>query len=131
VNGTITATAGGFYGGEQTTASYSGRVDITRHLAVEPRVSVSRIDLGEPGVTTGLVGLRTTYAMTARMFVSALLQYSSAAAIVGLNTRFRWEYRPGSDLFLVYSEGRDTTVRGFQGQSNRQVVAKITRLFRF
>ena len=75
--------------------------------------------------------LRTTYGMTARMFVPALLQYNSAARNVGLNTRLRWEYAPGSDLFFVYSEGHDTAFSGFRGQSNRQVVVKFTRLFRF
>lgn len=131
VTGTVSGAAGGFYGGEQVTASYSGRVELSAHLAVEPRISMTRIDLDARRVLTKLVSARTTYAMSARMFVSALLQYNSAAGIVGLNARFRWEYRPGSDLFLVYSEGHDTTVDGFRGQSNRQVVAKVTRLFRF
>ena len=131
VNGTLTATTGGFYGGDQTTVSYNGRVELTSQLALEPRVSLTSITLEQRTVRTQLVSVRTTYGMTPRMFVSALLQYNSAAAIVGLNARLRWEYAPGSDLFLVYSEGHDTTVAGFRGQSNRQVVAKFTRLFRF
>jgi hypothetical protein len=131
LTGTFAVTAGGFYGGEQTTVSYNGRVEVTRQLALEPRISISRLALSAPDVITQLISVRTTYAMTARMFVAAFLQYNSAARIVGLNTRFRWEYRPGSDLFLVYSEGRDTALAGFRGQSNRQFVAKVTRLFRF
>jgi hypothetical protein len=131
VNGTVSATTGGLYGGEQTTVSYNGRVEVTKQLAMEPRVSLSRIAIGDRTVHTQLLSVRTTYGMTPRMFVSALVQYNSAASIVGLNTRFRWEYAPGSDLFLVYSEGHDTTVDGFRGQSNRQLVAKFTRLFRF
>jgi hypothetical protein len=45
--------------------------------------------------------------------------------------RFRWEYRPGSELFLVYSDGRDTVSRGFPGLMNRAFVIKVNRLFRF
>jgi hypothetical protein len=131
VTGTVSTTVGSFYGGAQVTGTYNGRVEITRHLGVEPRVGIGSIDIGTGEVLTRLIGLRTTYAMTAQMFVTAFLQYNSAASVIGLNTRFRWEYRPGSDLFVVYSEGRDTTVRGFQGQSNRQLVVKLTRLVRF
>jgi hypothetical protein len=131
VNGNVSMTTGGFYGGDQTTLGYNGRVEITKQLAVEPRVSFTRLALNDRTVHTRLVSLRTTFGVNARMFVSTLLQYNSAARVVGLNARLRWEYAPGSDLFLVYSEGRDTAFSGFGGQSNRQVVAKVTRLFRF
>ena len=130
VTGTITATTGGFYDGSQTTVGYNGRVELTRQLALEPRLSISRLDLNGPRVTTQLYSVRATYAMTARMFVASFLQYNSAARLVGVNTRFRWEYAPGSDLFLVYSEGRDTALTGFRGTSSRQFVAKLTRMFR-
>jgi hypothetical protein len=38
---------------------------------------------------------------------------------------------PGSDLFVVYSDGRTTLSRGFPDVENRSFVVKITRLFRF
>ena len=131
LTGVLSANTGSFYGGDQDTVSYTGRVDLTHQLAVEPRVSLTRLTFGDRRITTGLVSARTNFSMTPRMFVTAFLQYNSAARVVGLNTRFRWEYQPGSDFFLVYSEGRDTAVAGFPGLSNRQVVAKFTRLFRF
>jgi hypothetical protein len=43
-----------------------------------------------------------------RMFVAALVQYASATSSLSTNLRFRWEYQPGSELFVVYTEGRDT-----------------------
>ncbi len=42
-----------------------------------------------------------------------------------------WEYRPGSDLFIVYNEGRDTLAHGSPGLKNRSVAAKFTRLMRY
>ena len=42
------------------------------------------------------------------MFVSALLQYNSGNNSLGANVRMRWEYQPGSELFVVYNEQRDT-----------------------
>ncbi len=48
------------------------------------------------------------------------------------NLRYRWEYRPGSELFLVYTDERDTTTTGFYpGLRNRAFVVKVTRLFQF
>ncbi len=46
------------------------------------------------------------------------------------NIRLRWKYEPGSDLFVVYSEGRDTDFRGFPRIANRGFVIKFTKLFR-
>jgi hypothetical protein len=42
-----------------------------------------------------------------------------------------WEYQPGSELFVVYNEQRDTLARRFPGLENRAFVVKINRLFRF
>jgi hypothetical protein len=65
------------------------------------------------------------------MFVGALVQYASANTAVSTNLRFRWEYLPGSELFVVYSEGRSTfPVRGTELQ-NRGLVVKVNRLLRF
>ena len=42
------------------------------------------------------------------LFVSSLIQFNVDAHTLSSSVRFRWEYRPGSDLFLVYSDGRGT-----------------------
>ncbi len=65
-----------------------------------------------------------------RSFVGALLQYNTSNNSFSTNVRFRWEYRPGSDIFVVYSDGRDTTLGGFPQLENRSLVVKVTRLFR-
>ena len=69
--------------------------------------------------------------MTPRMFTSALLQYNSSSHAVSANVRLRWEYRPGSELFVVYNEERDTEHRRFPALANRAFIIKINRLFRF
>jgi len=65
------------------------------------------------------------------MFVSALVQYSSSDSSFSSNLRFRWEYLPGSELFVVYTDERDTLQRGFPDLKNRAFVIKINRLLRF
>ena len=62
----------------------------------------------------------------------ALVQYNSEGNVIGANIRFRWEFTPGSDLFVVYNEGRDTAFGVNQSElSARSFVVKVTRLFRF
>jgi hypothetical protein len=43
----------------------------------------------------------------------------------------RWEYLAGSELFVVYSDGRDTLGAMVDGLLNRSVAIKVTRLLRF
>ena len=127
--GNATAAHGSYYGGEKTEAGYSGRVSVTSQFMVEPTITVSRLSMPEGVFNLRLVGARTTYTVTPRMFVAALVQYNSGAQALGTNVRFRWEYRPGSDLFVVYGDGRDTAVRGFPSTLNRTLAVKFTRLF--
>ena len=66
------------------------------------------------------------------MFTSALLQYDSASRTAAANVRLRWEYQPGSELFVVYNEQRDTALRRrFPELENRALIVKVNRLFRF
>jgi hypothetical protein len=74
---------------------------------------------------------RTDYGFSPRRFVSALLQYSSTDHVVSSNLRFRWEYRPGSELFVVYTDERNTISPVTSGLRNRAFVVKINRLWQF
>jgi hypothetical protein len=103
---------GTFYGGRKTTVNAGrARMNIDARLSIEPAYSVNRVSLAQGDFTTHLAGARITYTMTPLMFVSALVQYNSAANAVSTNARFRWEYGPGSELFIVYNEERNTLSR--------------------
>lgn len=131
VSGSGSFEIGGFYGGDRRTATFRGRVSLADRLAVEPIISVNWIDLPHVKTTTSVVGQRTLYTMTPRMFITALMQYASTAKTLSANVRFRWEYQPGSELFVVYTEGRDVfTVRDLPLQT-RGFVVKINKLFRY
>jgi hypothetical protein len=131
LSGWLGLDTGGFFGGERTEIAYWGRVDFGSHFSLEPNVAVNWIDLPAESFTTELVSVRATYNLSPRSFVGALVQYNSADDSVSANVRLRWEYQPGSDLFLVYSEGRDTFAPGAPLLESRSFVVKFTRLFRF
>jgi hypothetical protein len=122
---------GQFYTGLRTEASYTGRVELTPRLSLEPRVSITSADLREGSFVTRLVTSRASYTLTPRMFASALVQYSTSTNSVSSNVRFRWEYQPGSDLFVVYTEGRETQRVARSSLQHRGFVVKLTRLWRF
>jgi hypothetical protein len=132
VSGNVALEHGTFYSGHKTTVSITrGRYNLTPRTSVEPNVSVNWVDLAEGAFTTHVIGSRLTYTRTSRMFVSALLQYNSGVNAIGSNVRFRWEYRPGSEIFLVYNDQRDTSLTGFPRLANRALIFKINRLLRF
>ena len=135
VSGLITMRTGGFWSGDNTAVSLSsGRVEVTPQLSLEPSVSLNWVDLPEGSFTTQLARARFTYTFTPRMFLSGLIQYSSSVDSFSTNFRFRWEYSPGSEIFVVYSEDRNTdplVPDRFTELRDRGLVVKINRLFQF
>ncbi len=143
-SGTVKVQAGEFYDGTIRSITIGpgstmapARIAVFKRLAVEPTFTVTRIERPTASFTTRLARARVDYGFTPLMFASGLVQYNSADRAFSTNLRFRWEYAPGSELFLVYTDERDvrddryatpTTVRGLK---NRAVVVKISRLFRY
>jgi hypothetical protein len=131
-SGSASLQFGHFYDGTLTAVGLSGaRVSILDQLSVEPSLTINRVRLPHGDFTTRLVRVRTDYAFSPRMFASALLQYNSSDLTFGTNLRYRWEYQPGSELFVVYTDERDTLQPGFPNLRNRAFVVKVNRLFRF
>jgi hypothetical protein len=100
-------------------------------LTLEPSYSINRVDLVQGPFTTHLVGARVSITMSPLVLVGALMQYNSTNHSVSSNVRFRWEYQPGSELFVVYNDQRDTLTRGLPDLANRAFIVKVNRLFRF
>ena len=136
INGSVALKRGAFFDGDLTTVQLSqGRIAVLPQMSVEPTVSFNWIDTPYGKYQTNLAVTRVNYAFNPRMFFSGLLQYNSASNSFGSNLRLRWEYSPGSELFVVYTDDRDVTAglrpdRGWELR-NRGFVVKFNRLFRF
>ena len=127
--GSLLLEDGRFYSGHRTAVSVSAaRLNIRAQLSIEPTYSINRVRLFEGDFTTTLAGSRVTYAVTPQLFMSALVQVNSSTSAVSTNARLRWEYLPGSELFVVYNDERSTLVA--PTLRNRAFVVKINRLFR-
>ena len=136
VAGSLSFQHGEFFAGDITAVGYSqGLIEVSRQFAVEPSISWNRITLPQGSFTARVATTRLTYTFTPRMFASALLQYNSTNNVLSTNVRLRWEYEPGSELFIVYNDQRDTFTnlrnRGFPMLENGAFMVKLTRQFRF
>ena len=135
LTGTFTVRVGEYFSGDIRSIGFSrGRLALTPKLSVEPTLSVNWIDTPQGAFRTDLVVSRVTYTFTPRMFFSGLIQYNSATDTISTNLRLRWEYNPGSELFVVYTEEQDAhplRPDRFSELRNRGFVVKVNRLFRF
>lgn len=132
VSGNVSASHGSFFGGTKTSVGASrGRIGLSPKLSIEPSLEINWVDVPAGTFTTALVTSRATFAVNPRAFVSALLQYNSSAESLSTNVRLRWEYQPGSELFVVYTDLRDTLSPHFAQLENRAFIVKINRLFQF
>jgi hypothetical protein len=131
LSGTVAAGWSSFYGGTRVETTYSGRIGFSPRFAVEPAVTLNWVDLPYGSFTARLITSRFIVTPTPRLSVTGLVQVNASADTASSSVRLRWEYIPGSELFLVYSDGRDTAPGTPLGLMNRSIAVKATRLLRF
>jgi hypothetical protein len=136
-SGNVSVAAGSFYTGNVISAGISGaRVEVLPQLSVEPSIEFNWIDLPDQQNFAGefnqhVARTRVTYSLSPRTFLSGLIQYNAGSDTFSTNVRLRWEWAPGSELFIVYTEDRDSDVLDRWSElSTRGFVIKINRLFR-
>ena len=93
---------------------YNGRLrQFTSRLALKPILQLGLVGQFERGVValpqgsfvTRIVAGGIDYAASPDLTWSNLLQYDSESRTLGVQSRFRWILKPGSDLFLVFNRG--------------------------
>ena len=131
LSGRMTAATGTLYDGTKSDVGFSGRWGVVPQFSIEPNLTFAWGSLPYGDFTARLISSRFTVTPSARMVISSLVQYNVDGRTVSSSARLRWEYTGGSELFLVYSDGRDTRTAGIPGLLNRTLAIKATRLFRF
>lgn len=131
VSGTATASWGTFYDGTRIETTYSGRIGFSKHFSVEPTVTLNWVDLPFGSFNSQLASARFILTPSPRLSISGLMQVNASGNTATGSVRLRWEYTPGSEMFLVYSDGYDTAAATPIGLLNRSLAFKVTRLLRF
>jgi len=94
-------------------------------LAVDYNRNVVSLPIDGGDFATNLVIARAAYAFSTHAFLRGLVQVNDADEEARINVLFRYTYRPGSDLFVVYNEDRG--IRGKRPTiQRRQVLVKAT-----
>jgi hypothetical protein len=101
--------AGGFYGGTIVAPSLSSDIRVHQRLVLGLQYSHNSIDVPVPGgtFTTNLAVARVTLAFSPRAVLQALVQRDDDAKEARANVVFRWTYKPGADVFVVYDDTRN------------------------
>jgi hypothetical protein len=136
-SGRLSFLKGDFFSGHRTSIGFSrARIEILPQLSLEPSLEFNWINLPFQEAFDGefnqhVARLRLNYSFSPRMYLSGLVQYNSGSDSFSSNFRLRWEWAPGSELFVVYTEDRDTDVFDRWSElSNRGFVIKVNRLLR-
>ena len=131
LSGTIAASSGTLYNGTKSEVTFSGRWGVHPRFSMEPGITIDWVSLPYGDFTADVLTSRFTLTPSARMLISSLVQYNASANSLGASVRLRWEYTGGSELFVVYSDGRNTLTSGYPDLLNRTLAIKATRLLRF
>lgn len=110
--GDFGGTVGSFYDGTRTSVRLNPAWNQSRHLELGAGYEMNRIEFADRAqeVTTHLARLRVQVALNTRVQISTFGQYNTVSDQVSFNARFRYHFREGTDLWVVYNEGLNTVL---------------------
>jgi hypothetical protein len=118
-----------FYGGTRKQISAAAGVRASSRLSTEVQFNRNDVTMPWGDFLVNLTTLRVDYTFSPRMTIRSLTQYNSATREVSNNIRYNLIHRPGSDLYVVYNELRQTGMPAdVFAQKDRQLVIKVNYL---
>jgi hypothetical protein len=98
---------GSYYNGRLNEARLRGTYRANEHLSVSLAEQWNRFRLPEGNFSILFGSLETDYSFSRFLTLSTLLQMNTANAQgASTNIRLRWNYRPDSDFFIIYTAGQ-------------------------
>ena len=121
---------GDFYDGD--IASYYGSLDWrpSRHLTTGVAYELRDIDLSQGHFYVRVASAKLDIAFTPDLSWNTIAQYDNRSSQLGFNSRFRWTFRPGNDVFLVFNQGYDYDNWRFD-RLHSEVTMKVGATMRF
>jgi hypothetical protein len=119
---------GRFYDGYKRNYSWGPSFRPNEKLNTSVSLQLNDITLPAVSYLSTLMTTRVNYNFSSKVFVNALLQYSTDSHQLSSNIRFNVIHRPLSDVFFVYNEHRDERTGLLQ---DRSLIAKMTYMVAF
>ncbi len=118
-----------FYGGTRKNFTAAIGVRATNKLSSEVQYNRNDVKMPWGNFLVNLTSLRVDYTFSPRMTLRSLTQYNTSTHEISNNVRFNFIHRPGSDIYLVYNELRQTGLPSdIFAQKDRQLVLKMNYL---
>jgi hypothetical protein len=131
VSGVVTYGLFDYWSGERRQLLFSTNVHPAANLSIDFIYTHNTVDHPAGAFATTTLSNRVLYAFTTDLFVKSYIQWNDLDQRVSANVLLGWEYRPGSEIYLVYDESRDRFDRPNLAARNRMLLAKCTYKFRF
>jgi hypothetical protein len=96
---------GGFYTGTRRDLELGVIFKPSTHVFASVQYERNDVSLMEGEFTAQVLTVRADYNFSPNVSWANLLQYDTESRILGVQSRFRWILKPGSDLFLVLNRG--------------------------
>ena len=124
----VSATAGGFYDGSRRAATAALVWRLRDNMSLEGATQRNDVRRDAGAFTADLASLRLRYSWSTKLYGSAFTQYNSQTRAFVTNARVALRYRPLSDMYLVYTDRRDT---GTGIRNERLLALKVTHMTAF
>jgi hypothetical protein len=95
-----------FWNGDRTDMSAGMGIRVSSQLATSVRFSRNDVELPGGDFQADIGSMQLDYAFSPNMSLRTLTQYNSSSEQWSTSARFRYIYRPGSDIYIVYDDVR-------------------------
>ena len=119
---------GGFWGGERDEWSVGANYRVNRNFGLNGSYAHNRLRLPGGDFDTHLFSTRMRVAFRNDLVLLGLFQFNHATGDLASNVRFNWIPKPGTDVFVVYTELDEWHDAFFV--RNRSLSVKLNYLFR-
>ena len=130
-----TMSFGSFYDGWQARLNLEPSINISRHVELGATYQFSRLRFPDRDQSTDvhLVGLKTQIGFNKKVSLNSFIQFNTAADLAVANVRFRYNFREGNDLWIVYNQNVNTDrfreVPALPATESRTILLKYTYTF--
>lgn len=131
-NASATLETGDFFDGRSTSfrGNFDWRSSALLHLGLTYQTAA--IDLGpERAFTTQLAAVRADLHFLPTLSLRTLLQFDNESNLFGWQSRLRWIYAPGCDLFAVLGMGWEREEDGTIAPTGQAIQLKVAHSLRF
>ena len=133
MNAGVRVDGGRFYDGWQARLVFTPTWYVSPHLELSGSYEYNRVRFSDRDqeFDAHLMRLRIGTALNTHLSTNAFLQYNSDRDVVSANIRFRYNFREGNDLWIVFNEGLNTELDAVPSRPSLQRIDNRTILLKY